>query len=113
MAGQVAYHLLAQAGVIRAPWEATTLVSCLPVLVLGMGSALAHMLRSDATAAGAPVQFTRNAESSVGLKVPQVELTVLSVIRPGIPVGSFTHERMADSGPSASTTPVRWQCGRW
>ncbi len=57
MAGQVAYHLLAQAGVIRAPWEATTLVSCLPVLVLGMGSALAHMLRSDTSAANAPVQF--------------------------------------------------------
>ena len=57
MAGQVAYHLLAQAGVIRAPWEATTLVSCLPVLVLGMGSALAHMLRSDTSADGAPVHF--------------------------------------------------------
>ena len=47
MAGQVAYHLLAQAGITRAPWEVTTLVSCLPVLVLGLGSALAHMLRSD------------------------------------------------------------------
>jgi hypothetical protein len=37
MAGQVAYHLLAQAGMARAPWPVTTLVSCLPVLVLGMG----------------------------------------------------------------------------
>jgi hypothetical protein len=48
MAGQVAYHLLAQAGMARAPWPVTTLVSCLPVLVLGMGTALAHMLRADA-----------------------------------------------------------------
>ncbi|HEX3964248.1 MAG TPA: hypothetical protein VHZ03_47645, partial [Trebonia sp.] len=48
MAGQVAYHLLAQAGMTRAPWEVTTAVACLPVLVLGMGSALAHLLRSDA-----------------------------------------------------------------
>lgn len=40
-AGQVAYHLLAQAGVTKAPWEVTTVVACLPVLVLGMGSALA------------------------------------------------------------------------
>lgn len=47
MAGQVAYHRLAQAGVTRAPWEVTTLVSCLPVLVLGMGAALAHMLHAD------------------------------------------------------------------
>jgi hypothetical protein len=52
MAGQIAYHLLAQAGVSRAPWEVTTAVACLPVLVLGMGSALAHLLRSDAAAAG-------------------------------------------------------------
>jgi hypothetical protein len=55
MAGQVAYHLLAQAGVTRAPWGVTTVVSCLPVLVLGMGSALAHLLRSDAAAGRADV----------------------------------------------------------
>jgi hypothetical protein len=48
MAGQVAYHLLAQARTTRAPWPVTTLVSCLPVLVLAMGTALAHMLRADA-----------------------------------------------------------------
>jgi hypothetical protein len=48
MAGQVAYHLLAQAGAARAPWIITTIVSCLPVLVLAMGTTLAHMLRADA-----------------------------------------------------------------
>jgi hypothetical protein len=48
MAGQVAYHLLAQAGAARAPWIITTIVSCLPVLVLAMGTTLAHMLRTDA-----------------------------------------------------------------
>jgi hypothetical protein len=48
MAGQVSFHLLAQAGAARAPWAITTIVSCLPVLVLGMGTALAHMLRADA-----------------------------------------------------------------
>jgi hypothetical protein len=37
MAGQVAYHLMAQAGMARASWAITTVVSCLPVLVLGMG----------------------------------------------------------------------------
>jgi hypothetical protein len=51
MAGQIAYHLLAQAGAARAPWPVTTVVSCLPVLVLAMGTALAHMLRADAGAA--------------------------------------------------------------
>jgi hypothetical protein len=55
MAGQVAYHLLAQAGAARAPWPVTMIVSCLPVLVLAMGTTLAHMLRADAgTAADAP-----------------------------------------------------------
>ncbi|MGH3183907.1 MAG: hypothetical protein ACRDOE_18670, partial [Streptosporangiaceae bacterium] len=48
MAGQVACHLLAQAGAARAPWPVTTIVSCLPVLVLAMGTTLAHMLRADA-----------------------------------------------------------------
>jgi len=50
MAGQVAYHLLAQAGEARAPWPVTMIVSCLPVLVLAMGTTLAHMLRADAAA---------------------------------------------------------------
>ena len=64
MAGQVAYHLMAQAGMARAPWAITTVVSCLPVLVLGMGTALAHMLRADAEARryarwpGRPVSHT-------------------------------------------------------
>ena len=52
MAGQVAYHLLAQVGATQAPWGVTTAVSCLPVLVLGMGAALAHLLHADACADG-------------------------------------------------------------
>jgi len=51
MAGQVAFHLMDQDHISRAPWGITTLVSCLPVLVLGMGTVLAHMLREDAAAA--------------------------------------------------------------
>jgi len=49
-AGQVAYHLMTAAGVRAAPWPITTLVACLPVAVLGMGAALAHLLhRSEPT----------------------------------------------------------------
>lgn len=44
--GQVAYHLMEAAGITAAPWWITTLVACLPVLVLGMGAALAHLLHS-------------------------------------------------------------------
>jgi hypothetical protein len=42
VAGQVAYHLPTEAHVTRALWEVTTLVASLPVLVLGLGTALAH-----------------------------------------------------------------------
>ncbi|MET7868003.1 hypothetical protein [Micromonospora taraxaci] len=45
--GQVAYHLLVAAGVKSAPWWITTLVACLPVAVLGMGAALAHLVREE------------------------------------------------------------------
>ncbi|WP_435796144.1 ABC transporter permease [Micromonospora arida] len=46
--GQVAYHLLVANGVTAAPWWITTLVACLPVAVLGMGAALAHLVREEA-----------------------------------------------------------------
>ncbi|WP_413775722.1 ABC transporter permease [Micromonospora sp. RTGN7] len=46
--GQIAYHLLVAAGVTSAPWQITTAVACLPVAVLGMGAALAHLVREDA-----------------------------------------------------------------
>lgn len=43
--GQIAYHLLTAAGKTAAPWWITMLVACLPVAVLGMGAALAHLVR--------------------------------------------------------------------
>lgn len=45
--GQVVYHLLAAAGVTAAPMWVTTIVACFPVLVLGMGTTLAHLVRRD------------------------------------------------------------------
>ncbi|GAA0734629.1 ABC transporter permease [Dactylosporangium roseum] len=46
-AGQVAYHLLTAAGITHAPWWITTAVACLPVAVLGMGAALAHLIHAN------------------------------------------------------------------
>ncbi|MGL4174312.1 MAG: hypothetical protein ACRCTR_09655 [Actinomycetota bacterium] len=48
-AGQVTVHLMTAAGVTTAPWPVTAVVACLPVLVLGMGAALAHLLHTPAT----------------------------------------------------------------
>jgi hypothetical protein len=46
MTGQVIYHLLAAAHAHAAPWPVVMLVSCLPVLTLGFGGALTHLLRT-------------------------------------------------------------------
>ncbi|MEV6714839.1 ABC transporter permease [Lentzea sp. NPDC051208] len=47
--GQVAYHLMKAAGMTVAPWQITTVVSCLPVIVLGFGAALVHLMADDNT----------------------------------------------------------------
>ncbi len=54
MLGQVVFHLLAAAGAHRAPWPVVVLVSCMPVVTLGFGAALTHLLRvaQDAVAVG-------------------------------------------------------------
>src|SRR5579875_1421705 len=46
--GQVIYHLLAAAHAAKAPWPVVVLVSCLPVITLGFGAALTHLLRVPA-----------------------------------------------------------------
>jgi hypothetical protein len=48
-AGQVAYHLMSAAGMTHAPWPITTVVSCLPIAVVGMGVALASLLRGESS----------------------------------------------------------------
>ncbi len=45
--GQVAYHLMEAARISAAPWPVTVGVACLPVVVLGMGAALAHMISRE------------------------------------------------------------------
>ena len=88
----------------RAPWPVTTIVSCLPVLVLAMGTALAHMLRADADAAAdAPDNGTGgpavsrspawSAEDQAGAAQDQAA--------PQAP--------LAGSGPSAGTTTAPQQ----
>lgn len=55
--GQVAYHLLEAAGVTQAPWWITTVVACLPVAVLGMGAALAHLVHAGPQPIRPPSRF--------------------------------------------------------
>lgn len=50
MSGQVIYHLLAAGHAHHAPWPVTVVVSCMPVVTLGFGAALTHLLHEP----GAP-----------------------------------------------------------
>jgi hypothetical protein len=63
MLGQVAYHVLAAAHAHRAPWPVVVLVSCLPVVTLGFGAGLTHLLR------GVPEPGT--AAEPVPVRVPE------------------------------------------
>src|SRR5882757_1623408 len=46
-AAQVAYHLMEAAGYEKAPWQIVMLVAVIPVIVLGLASALAKLVSDD------------------------------------------------------------------
>ena len=97
MAGQVAYHLLAQAGTARAPWPVTTIVSCLPVLVLAMGTTLAHMLRAR--------RRLRPRDERTGQRpVPRPVLRGPGRVMPG-PDRGRKDTRRGSNGPAAGPPP--------
>jgi hypothetical protein len=50
---QIASHVMAAAGVSAAPWWVTTVVATVPVLVVGLATGLATLVRQDARAGGA------------------------------------------------------------
>jgi hypothetical protein len=47
---QVSSHIMAASSVTSAPWQVTTLVSCVPVLVLGLATGLAALVKRDSSA---------------------------------------------------------------
>jgi len=49
-AAQIASHVMGAASVTTAPWWVTTLVACVPVLVVGLATGLATLVRQDASA---------------------------------------------------------------
>jgi hypothetical protein len=70
MAGQVIYHLLSAAHAAAAPWPVVMLVSCLPVLTLGFGVALTHLLRTGHTTAPAVTAVPDMAPATVTDSTP-------------------------------------------
>jgi hypothetical protein len=78
MLGQVVYHLLSAAHAARAPWPVVVLVSCLPVVTLGFGAALTHLLR-DGMAEDVP--------DGVSIPAPEtVAETVAAVTADAVPI---------------------------
>ena len=68
MLGQVAYHVLSAAHAARAPWPVVVLVSCLPVVTLGFGAALTHLLHgtvTDDVPEAVPIPVTDDAAGAV------------------------------------------------
>jgi len=67
-AGQVAYHLMTAAGITTAPWQITAFVACLPVVVLGCGAALAHLIHTptDHAADQTPAGHTQDRPAGEG-----------------------------------------------
>lgn len=134
MAGQAVYHVLAATHATRAPWPVVVLVSSLPVVVLGFGAALSHLLREagEAEPAGVTIPAPETAGQTVTDAVPEdvaaialvgvpetgvstpaviVPETVSAKRAPGVP------PRPSRSGPSACSRPS-WNgasfpaCGR-
>ena len=89
MLGQVAYHLLAAVHAASAPWPVTMFVSCLPVVALALGTALAHLLRESAEDALPSAEGTAEtvaAGVSTALEVPLE--TVPADVLPDVPGGT-------------------------
>ncbi|WP_227982702.1 hypothetical protein [Nocardia spumae] len=117
--GQVAYHLMRAAGVDVAPWPVTVLVACLPVGVLGMGAALAHMiirehhtpnLHTDgAQAVRSPEDAVRSADAERVVAVRDGHQEP-----PGVPVSLPTAHQLQqiEAGPPSTSAPAgardRW-----
>jgi hypothetical protein len=95
MTGQVIYHLLTAWHAAAAPWPVVMLVSCLPVLTLGFGGALTHLLRSPAPGPAADVQPDEAAP-------PLDDRASGTDIRP---------DTAADTAPAPRRTPTRTRRG--
>jgi hypothetical protein len=90
MVGQVIYHLLSAAHATAAPWPVVMLVSCLPVLTLGFGGALTHLLRAGHAATPAAVDVPDTAPATVADSTPDT-----------------TADSTTDTGTAPKRTPAR------
>jgi hypothetical protein len=96
MLGQVAYHLLAALHATSAPWAVTMFVSCLPVVALALGTALAHLLRER----GEEVPSAEGTAETVAAVIPTAPATVPETVAKAVPGETAGNgPSVPDSGP--------------
>lgn len=117
-AGQIAYHLMTAVGMTHAPAPIVAAVACLPVAVLGMGAALAHLVTHDqatvhpaAALDTTPVQADTTPDTGADM-APDTEPVDRPAVAvepgPGVQVdtGPRPLDTRADTGPvQVDTTP--------
>lgn len=110
MGGQVIYHLLAAAHATKAPWPVVVLVSCLPVVALALGSALAHLLREsaeDEVPTPQPVQETEAVSAGVpGMATVPDPMPAYEAVAEAPGVEPLTVPEIASESVPASTAPT-------
>ena len=90
MAGQVIYHLLAAAHATAAPWPVVAIVSCLPVITLGFGAALTHLLREEETE-------TEPDSADVASVAPDAQSAAVAALRATLAAGNPLSGRQLES----------------
>lgn len=105
--GQVVYHLLTAAGVTAAPWPVTAAVAVLPVAVLGMGAALAHLVGQPYTAIATAHQprYTQTNHMSDS-SAPAPRKTVTTTARPAKASSSAASSSRRSSGAAGRQAPA-------
>jgi hypothetical protein len=111
MAGQVIYHLLAAAHAHQAPWPVVVLVSCLPVVTLGFGAGLTHLLRtgpaaeaSAAALADAPRSAETGTSPAVALDMP---VSAPAGTSPAVPIARPRPRAARRTGTAAAVARLR------
>ncbi len=103
MLGQAVYHILAAMHATRTPWPVVVFVSCLPVVSLGFGAALAHLL----SAGPATVPLSRGAPGTGGVPVPGAAARPVPVAPGSAPVPLTPLPRPPSRDGAAGTSAAR------
>jgi hypothetical protein len=109
MCGQILYHLLSAAHAARAPWPVTVVVSCMPVVTLGFGAALTHLLKNarEGDLEGDPAAFPAVFPGDPGTTVEVTPAGVPQVFPETVP-GPPSHPALeAAPGGPRSRSPRR------